>query len=77
VPITAGTIYIVSYHTTVGGYAADGGYFASEFVSGPLHALSDSVAGGNGVFAYGTSLIFPAGSFNATNYWVDVMFSAT
>jgi hypothetical protein len=77
VPITAGTIYIVSYHTTVGGYAADGGYFASEFVSGPLHALSDSVAGGNGVFAYGTSLIFPAGSFNATNYWVDVTFSAT
>jgi hypothetical protein len=31
----------------------------------------DGVAGGNGVFAYGTNF----GSFNATNYWVDVVFS--
>jgi hypothetical protein len=78
VPITAGTIYVVSYHTTAGGYAADPEYFAtSEIVSGPLHALRDSAAGGNGVFAYGTSLIFPTDSFNATNYWVDVAFSVT
>jgi hypothetical protein len=78
VPITAGTVYIVSYHTTIGGYAADPGYFAaSEVVSGPLHALRNGAAGGNGIFAYGTSLAFPTDSFNATNYWVDAMFSAT
>jgi hypothetical protein len=78
VPVTAGTTYIVSYHTTAGGYAADAGYFtAAEIVSGPLHALRDSAAAGNGVFGYGTSLIFPTDSFSATNYWVDAVFSVT
>jgi hypothetical protein len=73
VPITAGALYVASYHTTAGRYAADPGFFeTSEIVSGPLHALKDGVAGGNGVFAYGTSTVFPNDSFNATNYWVDV-----
>src|SRR5262249_44575017 len=49
-------------------------YFASSGTdAGPLHALP-SGSGGNGVFAYGTS-VFPTNSFNATNYWVDVVFS--
>ena len=78
VPITAGTIYIASYHTSAGGYSADLGYFAaSEVVSGPLHGLRDGAAGGNGVFAYGTNLAFPTNSSNATNYWVDVVFTVT
>jgi hypothetical protein len=73
VPITAGTVYVASYHTTAGRYAADSGFFAtSEIVSGPLHGLQNGAAGGNGVFAYGTSMAFPNNSFNATNYWVDV-----
>jgi hypothetical protein len=73
VPITAGATYVVSYHTTAGHYAADPGFFAaSETVSGPLHGLQSAAAGGNGVFAYGTSTAFPNNSFNATNYWVDV-----
>src|SRR5919198_1981373 len=29
VPITANTTYVISYHTNVGSYAADGGYFAT------------------------------------------------
>ena len=41
--------------------------------SGSLHALPDGVSGGNGVFLYGGG--FPTGSFNATNYWVDVVFT--
>ena len=73
VPITAGTVYVASYHTTAGRYAADPGFFAtSEIVSGPLHGLQDGADGGNGVFAYGTSTTFPNNSFEATNYWVDV-----
>jgi Domain of unknown function (DUF4082)/Bacterial Ig domain len=76
VPITAGATYVVSYHTTAGFYAADVGFFAaSEIVSGPLHGLQSGAAGGNGVFAYGTSMAFPSNSFNATNYWVDIVFS--
>jgi hypothetical protein len=59
-----------------GEYSADEGYFAdSEIVAGPLHALRDGLAGGNGVFAYGTNLAFPVNRSNATNYWVDVVFS--
>jgi len=34
------------------------------------------VDGGDGVYAYGTSG-FPANSYNATNYWVDIAFTAT
>src|SRR5262249_10226966 len=39
-----------------------------------LHAFaSASVQGGNGVYLYGSGG-FPTNSFNATNYWVDVLF---
>ena len=42
----------------------------------PLYALANSTVA-NGVYAYGAASTFPTGSFNATNYWVDVLFSAT
>ena len=71
VTLTPGTAYTASYHTTTGFYSADGGYFASAVTSGPLTAP----AGNNGVYAYGTSSTFPTGSFNSTNYWVDVVFN--
>lgn len=75
VPVTAGTTYVASYHTTTGHYAADGGYFASSGAgSAPVRALSSPTSGGNGVYAYGNSQ-FPTNSFNATNYWVDVVFT--
>ena len=41
----------------------------------PLHALANGVSGGNGVFAYGASSAFPTQTWNAANYWVDVVFS--
>jgi len=40
----------------------------------PLHALSDTAAGGNGVFLQSPAGGFPTGSSQATNYWVDVVF---
>jgi hypothetical protein len=77
VPVTAGTTYVASYYDPNGHYAADPGYFSNSGVdNSPLHALSNAVAGGNGVFEYGPSG-FPNQSYDATNYWVDVVFNAT
>jgi hypothetical protein len=74
VAITAGTVYVVSYHTTVGFYSASGGYFGVAADAAPLHALANGTSQ-NGVYLYGSSPAFPNQSYNATNYWVDVLFS--
>jgi hypothetical protein len=73
VTITAGTIYVVSYHTNAGYYSADGGYFATALDNAPLHGVANGTSP-NGLYAYGGTQ-FPNGSYNATNYWVDVVFS--
>jgi hypothetical protein len=73
VTLTPGTIYVASYHTTTGFYSADGNYFASALTNGPLTAP----AGSNGVYAYGSGSNFPTGTYNSTNYWVDVVFNQT
>ena len=78
VAVTANTIYVASYHAPSGGYSATASQFASAGVdNGALHALSTAVASGNGVYAYGSATIFPASTFNGTNYWVDVVFDTT
>ena len=41
----------------------------------PLHLLRDGVSGGNGVYVYGASSTFPSSTYQATNYWVDVVFT--
>ena len=75
VAISANTVYVISYHTSVGNYPYTAAYFGSAGVdSGPLHALSNSAAGGNGVYRYSTSVVFPSSTFNSNNYWVDVVF---
>jgi VCBS repeat-containing protein len=77
VSISANTTYIVSYFAPQGEYAFDANFFASSGVTnGPLHALATSQdSGGNGVFHYGGSSSFPSQTFNAANYWVDVVFT--
>ncbi len=78
VAVSANTTYIASYHTTTGHYGIDLNFFAASGVDNvPLHAPSSPLAGGNGVFAYGPAGSFPASSFNASNYWVDVVFDYT
>src|SRR3954452_6561050 len=75
VAITANTTYVASYHTNVGGYAFDSAYFANAGVdSPPLNALPSNTSGGNGVFTSG-GIAFPTSTFNANNYWVDVVFA--
>jgi len=73
VAIQANTTYIVSYHTATGNYAVDDPYFTSAVVNGPLTGLADGGAGGNGVYLYGAGG-FPTQTYNASNYWVDVVF---
>ena len=76
VQIMANTIYLASYHTNVGRYAADNSFFATAGVdNAPLHALSNGVSAGNGVFRYSATPTFPNSTFQSTNYWVDVVFT--
>jgi hypothetical protein len=65
---------VVGYHSD-GFYSADGNYFASAVSNGPVTAPSSSASGGNGVYAYGSASAFPTNTFNASNYWVDVIFN--
>ncbi len=74
VPITANTVYVASYHANTGHYSADVNGFATGVDNPPLHALANGVSGGNSVYAYGTSSAFPTQTWNAANYWVDVVF---
>ena len=43
---------------------------ASAVTNGPLTALASG-----GVYAYGSGNAFPSSSFNASNYWVDVVYT--
>jgi Domain of unknown function (DUF4082)/Bacterial Ig-like domain len=78
VAITANTTYVASYLAPVGRYAINSNYFASAGVaSAPLRAPATGAVGGNGVYLYGTSAAFPNATFNASNYWVDVVFASS
>ena len=76
VAIAADTVYVASYHAPNGGWAYDRYYFAEHgYTNGSLTALSDGESGGNGPYLYGSGG-FPTYSSRATNYWVDVVFTA-
>jgi hypothetical protein len=74
VAVTAGTTYVVSYHTNTGNYSSDQGYFNNPADRSPLHAPASASSGGNGVYMYGATSAFPTNTYSATNYWVDVVF---
>jgi len=70
VAITAGTTYVASYLTSAGHYAVTNSGLASAVTNGPLTALA-----AGGVYAYGSASAFPTDTYNASNYWVDVVYS--
>ena len=74
--ITAGTDYVAAYLAPNGHYSYMGSAFAAGGVTnGPLTAASNgSVVTGDGVYSYSSSSTFPTSSYNAANYWVDVLF---
>jgi hypothetical protein len=74
VAILPNTLYVASYHCPKGHYSVNRDYFINERVSPPLYALDSKSAGGNGVYAYGSSSTFPINTYRAGNYWVDVAF---
>ncbi len=74
VNITANTTYVAGYLAPKGHYSATGQAFASATSSPPLQALANGTSE-NGLYAYGSSPTFPTNSYNATNYWVDVLFT--
>jgi len=75
VAIQAQTTYIISYYCPAGHYSADNWFFQNSAVNNvPLHALQNSSGNQNGVYRYGSSS-FPNQSWDASNYWVDVVFT--
>ncbi|MET3898989.1 hypothetical protein ABIB57_002941 [Devosia sp. UYZn731] len=74
IAVAAGTSYVVSYHTSIGFYSATAAYFGAATSNGGITAPANTGGAGNGVFAYGSATSFPSGSYNATNYWVDVYY---
>jgi hypothetical protein len=76
VTITAGTVYVASYHSNKG-YAEDDNYFTTAHNNVPLHALADATNDPNGVYRYvaGNNGGFPTTGNLKSNYWVDVVFS--
>src|SRR5882762_8689476 len=76
VAITANTLYAASYQTSVGHFSLDPGYFATFGVDdSPLHAFADSGGASNGVYAFTSTGAYPTTTYNASNYWVDVVFN--
>ncbi|WP_110182152.1 DUF4082 domain-containing protein [Nocardioides solisilvae] len=72
VAVTAGTTYVVSYHAPVGRYSITTGFFSQPWTRGDLTAP----AGTNGVYRYGSGGVLPTGSYQSSNYFVDVLFRA-
>lgn len=71
VELTPGQLYVVSYFAPRGHYSYTGDFFRSPRSSGPLTAGTQL----NGRFVYGSGGGFPDGSWQASNYFVDVVFS--
>jgi hypothetical protein len=77
VAVTAGTTYVVSYYAPNGHYSLGSG-LTNQVNAAPLYALASAAApNGNGVFIYGSAPAFQNGTYNASNYYVDPVFSTT
>ncbi|MGV8988750.1 MAG: DUF4082 domain-containing protein [Cypionkella sp.] len=74
VVIQAGQTYTVSYRT-LDNYVGTSGYFSASYTDSTGHLTAP--AGGNGVYAYGSSLTVPQGSYGASNYWIDLGFTTS
>ena len=74
VAVSAGTTYLASYYAPNGHYALNLNYFTNAYSNGPLHALGNS-QDSNGVYRYAAAPSFPDQTWQASNYWVDVVFT--
>ncbi len=75
VQVNAGTTYVASYHAPAGHYSLDLFYLNSAYENGFLRAPATAASGGNGVYTYSGTPAFPASTYSASNYWVDVVYN--
>ncbi|MFI2566035.1 DUF4082 domain-containing protein [Paenarthrobacter sp. NPDC018779] len=71
VALSTGQTYVVSYRAPNGRYSYTQGFFNTTWTSGPFTASGPN----NGLYRYGTGGVMPNSSWNATNYFVDVVYS--
>ena len=71
VALTPGQRYVVSYVAPNGNYASTGAFFAEPWINGVLTAPGPN----NGLYSYGAGGSMPTNSWNATNYFVDIVFA--
>jgi len=74
IPIQANTTYVAAYYCPIGQGAWDAYGLANGVTNGPLTARNSAV-GGNGVYHYNNSV--PNQNYQASNYYVDVLFTPT
>jgi hypothetical protein len=77
VPVTAGTNYVVAYSTSQGRFGYTAGYFSEARRAGPLTGPANSATVANGRYTYAAGSPFPVSSGNGSNYYADVVFSAS
>jgi hypothetical protein len=70
ITLTAGTAYVVSYHTNAGRYLATERYTGTS-ASPNLRIPSSNV----GVYSYVSNSAFPTSTWHSSQYWVDLSFS--
>ena len=72
------TTYVASYFTPDGQLRrTTGGYFTTRATNrGRCTRSPNGADGGNGVYQLRRQRLFPTSTFNATNYWVDVVFDS-
>ncbi|MGV0109105.1 DUF4082 domain-containing protein [Arthrobacter sp. CP30] len=73
VRVRADTPYVASYSAPVGRYSQSVNYFTAAVGSSPLKGLASTTGAGNGLYATAIGA-FPTRTYNASNYWVDVVF---
>ena len=74
VAIDSGVLYLVAFYAPDGRYARTLAYFDGDVINGAITGPASASVGGNGVYNYGGTMIFPDQTFNSTNYWVDIYF---
>ena len=71
VALTVGQTYVVSYFAPAGRYSKTANYFATARSVGPLTAGTTA----NGRYLYATAGGYPTSTWQAANYFVDVVFT--
>ncbi len=71
ITLTAGTTYVVSYHTNTGRYYATGNYHGTS--TNPTYLTVPTTNAG--VYTYATNPTFPKNTWNSSQYWVDLTFT--